>query len=93
MSYQANGVTVTVTVDFSTGASFGYSFILGDPAHGVLGQNVLADAASNVVDVSSQVGKISIKGGSNLFSRPISSSYSQDKNLRSNGHLESTECN
>lgn len=67
MSYQANGVTVTVTVDFSTGASFGYSFILGDPAHGVLGQNVLADAASNVVDVSSQVGKISIKGGYNLF--------------------------
>jgi hypothetical protein len=67
MSYQQNGITITVTVDFSSGASFGYSFILGDPAHGVLGQNVLADAASNVVDVSNQVGKISIKGGYNLF--------------------------
>ena len=67
MSYQQNGVTVNVSVDFSSGASFGYSFILGDPAHGVLGQNVLADAASNVVDVSNQVGKISIKGGYNLF--------------------------
>jgi hypothetical protein len=67
MGYQQNGVTITVTVDFSSGASFGYSFILGDPAHGVLGQNVLADAASNVVDVSNQVGKISIKGGYNLF--------------------------
>jgi hypothetical protein len=67
MGYQQNGITITVTVDFSTGASFGYSFILGDPAHGVLGQNVLADAASNVVDVSNQVGKISIKGGYNLF--------------------------
>ena len=67
MSYQANGVTITVTVDFSSGASFGYSFILGDPAHGILGTNVLADAASNVVDVSSQAGKISIKGGYNLF--------------------------
>jgi hypothetical protein len=67
MSYQQNGITITVTVDFSTGASFGYSFILGDPAHGILGQNVLADAASNVVDVSNQVGKISIKGGYNLF--------------------------
>lgn len=67
MSYQANGVTVNVSVDFSTGASFGYSFILNDPAHGILGTNVLADAASNVVDVSNQVGKISIKGGYNLF--------------------------
>jgi len=67
MSYQANGVTVNVSVDFSSGASFGYSFILNDPAHGVLGQNVLADAASNIVDVSNQVGKISIKGGYNLF--------------------------
>jgi hypothetical protein len=67
MSYQANGVSVTVTIDFSTGASFGYSFILNDPAHGILGTNVLADAASNVVDVSSQAGKISIKGGYNLF--------------------------
>ena len=67
MSYQANGVTITVTVDFSTGASFGYSFILGDPAHGILGTNVLADSATNIVDVSSQAGKISIKGGYNLF--------------------------
>jgi len=67
MSYQSNGVTVNVSVDFSTGASFGYSFILNDPAHGVLGQNVLANQTSNVVDVSNQVGKISIKGGYNLF--------------------------
>jgi len=44
MGYQQNGITITVTVDFSTGASFGYSFILNDPAHGVLGTNVLADA-------------------------------------------------
>ena len=67
MSYQANGIVITTTIDFSTGASFGYSFILNDPAHGVLGQNVLADATSNIVDVSSIVGKISIKGGYDLF--------------------------
>ena len=67
MSYQANGIVITTTIDFSTGASFGYSFILGDPVNGILGTNVLADAASQVVDVSSQVGKISIKGGYNLF--------------------------
>jgi hypothetical protein len=67
MSYQANGIVITTTIDFSTGASFGYSFILNDPAHGILGQNVLANSASQVVDVSSQVGKISIKGGYDLF--------------------------
>jgi hypothetical protein len=66
MSYQSNGVTIGVTFDFSSGAIFGYSFILNDPAHGVLGTNVLADAASTIIDISSQVSKISTKGGYNL---------------------------
>ena len=58
--------TVGVTFDFSSSPVFGYSFTIGDPAHGILGTNVLADAASNVVDISSQVTAISIKGGYNL---------------------------
>ena len=58
--------SVQVTFDFSSGPTFGYSFILDDPAHGLLDTNVLADAASNVVDISSQVQKISIAGGYNL---------------------------
>jgi hypothetical protein len=58
--------SVQVTFDFSSGPTFGYSFILDDPAHGLLDTNVLADAASNVVDISSQVQKISISGGYNL---------------------------
>ena len=59
--------SVAVTMDFSSSPVFGYSFIIGDPAHGILGQNVLADAASNVVDISNQVTQISIKGGYNLL--------------------------
>jgi len=58
--------SVQVTFDFSSGPTFGYPFILDDPAHGILGTNVLADSASNVVDISSQVQAISIKGGYNL---------------------------
>ena len=58
--------SLQVTFDFSSGPTFGYSFILDDPAHGLLDTNVLADAASNVVDISSQVQNISIKGGYNL---------------------------
>jgi len=67
MSYQSNGVSVGVTFDFSSGPIFGYSFILDDPAHGILGTNVLADSASTVVDISNQVSKITTKGGYNLL--------------------------
>ena len=66
MSYQSNGVTVGVTFDFSNGPIFGYGFILDDPAHGILGTNVLADSVASVVDISSQVAKITTKGGYNL---------------------------
>jgi hypothetical protein len=67
MSYKENGVTVNVIIDFSSGASFGYPLIVGDSANGIIGSNTLGDPTSKIVDVSSQVGKISIKGGYNLF--------------------------
>ena len=60
-------VSIDVTFDFSNGPVFGYSFTLDDPQHGILGTNVLADTVSDVVDISSQVGKISIKRGYNLL--------------------------
>ena len=59
--------SVQVTFDFSSGPTFGYPFVLDDPAYGILGTNVLADSASNVVDISSSVTNISIKGGYNLL--------------------------
>jgi hypothetical protein len=59
--------SVQVTFDFSSGPTFGFPFVLDDPAHGILGTNVLADSASNVVDISNQVTNISIKGGYNLL--------------------------
>ena len=66
MSYP---VTVITTFDFSNGATFGYPFIIGDPDHGRIGVATLADSASPdyVVDVSNQVGRISIKMGYNLL--------------------------
>ena len=59
--------SVAVTMDFSSSPIFGYSFTVGDPLHGILGVNVLADAASNVLDISNQVTQIAIKGGYNLL--------------------------
>lgn len=64
MSYP---VTVGVQFDFSNGPVFGIAFTIGDPDNGILGVNVLADSASDVVDISSQVGKISIRRGYNLL--------------------------
>lgn len=62
-------ITVNTTFDFSNGATFGFPFIIGDPVNGVLGTSTLGDATSGtlIVDVSSQVGRISIKTGYNLL--------------------------
>ena len=62
-------ITVITTFDFSNGATFGYPFIIGDPDHGKFGVGTLSDstAPDYIVDVSSQVGKISIKTGYNLL--------------------------
>jgi len=59
--------SVSVFFDFSLGPVFGIAFTIGDPANGRLGYNVLADQASDVVDISNQVGKISIRRGYNLL--------------------------
>lgn len=60
-------ITPIVTIDFSNGATFGYSLIMDDPKHGIIGTNVLADNASYVVDFSSQTTKASLQGGYNLL--------------------------
>jgi len=54
-----------VDIDFSNGAAFGYPFILDDPAFGILGTNILADAAADLVDISDQVMATSIRRGRN----------------------------
>jgi hypothetical protein len=54
-----------VEIDFSNGAAFGYPFILDDPAFGILGTNVLADQAADIVDISDQVMATSIRRGRN----------------------------
>lgn len=82
MSYPFN---VVVTFDFSNGPVFGYSFILGDPQHGILGTNVLADTASSVVDISDQVSNIQIKGGYNLLQDQFEAGTANIRVLDPNG--------
>lgn len=54
-----------VEIDFANGASFSYPFILDDPAYGILDTNVLADAPTEIYDVTSQVMKCTVRRGRN----------------------------
>ena len=56
--------TVKVVVNFSSGASFGQTMVLGT---GILDQDVLGDAAALIVDVTSQVQNIQTTRGRNLL--------------------------
>lgn len=55
---------VNVVIDFSSGATFGYPFIIGQ---GIFGTNTLADAVADTQDISDQVNKVSIRRGYNLL--------------------------
>ena len=54
-----------VEIDFGNGASFAYPFILDDLAYGILDTNVLADAPTEIYDVTSQVMKCTVRRGRN----------------------------
>jgi len=74
-----------VSIDFSSGPIFGYSFTIGDPQHGIIGVNVFADSASDVVNVSSQVLKVSIKRGYNLLQDQFQAGTAKVRILDTNG--------
>lgn len=54
--------TVNAFINFSSGASFGQTFIIGQ---GILGTNILADGSSVIVDVSDQLDTIQTTRGRN----------------------------
>jgi hypothetical protein len=62
-------ITPNLTIYFTDGATFGYPFIIGDPAKGKIGVNTLGGSSNDtlVVDVSSQTVSANIKGGYNLL--------------------------
>ena len=64
MSYP---IVVGVTFDFGNGPGFGYAFTLNSTVNGILDKNILADSAADIVDISDQAGKISIRRGYNLL--------------------------
>jgi hypothetical protein len=61
--------TISVSFDFSSGATFGLGFVIGDSVNGVIGTSQLGDSpvATPVIDLSSQTRQITIKRGRNIM--------------------------
>jgi hypothetical protein len=60
--------TISVSLNFSSGATFGNPFIIGDPVSGVLGTGLLADSSAPalIVDLTDVTRQINIKRGRNV---------------------------
>jgi len=60
--------TVSVSLNFSSGATFGNPFTIGDPVNGVLGVGILSDqtAPSLIIDLTDVTRNISIRRGRNV---------------------------
>jgi hypothetical protein len=78
---------LVVTFDFSSGAVFSYPFIIGE---GILGVNVLADAAALTVDISDQVSKVTIRRGYNLLQEKFQAGTATVRIIDLNGDWNST---
>ena len=78
--------SVIVTFDFSDGPIFGYPFTIGDPKNGIIGVDVFADQASQIVDISNQVSNIQIKGGYNLLQDQFEAGTANIRILDPNGN-------
>jgi hypothetical protein len=60
---------ISVSFDFTSGATFGYPFTIGDPKYGKLGTGTLASSTTPepTVDLTPNVRQISIKRGRNIM--------------------------
>lgn len=61
--------TISVSFDFSQGATFGLGFVIGDAVNGVIGTSQFGDSpvTTPVIDLSSQTRQITIKRGRNIM--------------------------
>lgn len=78
--------TINVTIDFSTGASFGYPFVLGTSE--LDGGDVLSDSSTSlVVDVSSLLDSINTNRGRNISSEQFQTGTASIRLLDQNGNF------
>jgi hypothetical protein len=60
---------ISVSFDFTSGATFGFPFTIGDPKYGILGTGTLASSTTPepTVDLTPNVRQISIRRGRNIM--------------------------
>ena len=78
---------LVVVIDFSSGATFGYPFILDQ---GILGTNTLAEPGALTVDVSNQVSRVSIRRGYNLLQEQFQAGTATVRIIDQNGDFNPT---
>ena len=78
---------LVVTFDFSSGAIFGYPFIIGE---GQLGINTLAEQGAFTVDISNQVNRVSIRRGYNLLQEEFQAGTATVRVIDQNGDWNPT---
>ena len=61
--------SISVSFDFSQGATFGFPFTIGDPVNGVIGVSQFAssEVPEPVIDLSAQTRQITIRRGRNIM--------------------------
>jgi hypothetical protein len=61
--------TLDVSLNFSSGATFGIPFTLSDPVDGILDKNILSSSTTPalIADLTSQTRQISIRRGRNIY--------------------------
>lgn len=77
--------TITVSINFANGPSYGIPFTLDDTIKGVLGTGTLADNASLVIDYSDRTTNIAIRRGRNLLQDAYEAGQATVKILDPNG--------
>jgi hypothetical protein len=78
--------TLKVLIDFSTGASFGYPFVLGTSELG--GGDVLSDSSSSlIVDISNLLDSIQTNRGRNISSEQFQTGTASVRILDQNGNF------
>ena len=77
--------TLTVSINFANGPSYGIPFTLDDPVKGVLGTGTLADNSALIIDYSTSTTNIAIRRGRNLLQDTYDAGQATVKILDPNG--------
>lgn len=86
--------TISVSFDFSQGATFGLGFVIGDAKYGVIGTSAFGDSAvaTPTVDLSDVTRSIKISRGRNIMRDTYEAGTCTVRVLDPNSYFQSSKC-